>query len=547
MVLLLHRPEYYDPNDQPGIAELIVAKNRNGRTDTVKLTFLQELHAVREPRRRRRRPDRRRDVLRSRAGRASSPRLSVPVPEVRTRRRPCRAGRAAPGLPALLRRRRSSAGRCTSQAGQAITRPDSAREARPIARLRGLVSESDEMPAGPDGAAHEVAVGPEDPSPLAVDPDGPAGVEAFGEDEALAARRRGDDRTSPGSSRAITAVARRPEAERHLLIEQDDRGRVDPVEVGCGSALARAWLTSRARGRAPASGSAVVPMLRPTEATRRRRRRAVVEPSAGRQADVAVDEAPAVEHPEVVVGHQARPEGDPGRRVAGRVGMAGGQDRRDSSACRGRGRSCRRRRRRPRSGRPAPPGHTADPGPPPPPGPRPPPPARPRRSDDPSPACCVPSQDTGSRFAAITIASEPSGGRASGQSRRQADPAPEGPEVGDRQGHQDRRRQVPQHDEPRRHPEQVEPREPADQARRTASSRRSPARGSGPPAPEPTPPAPSGRADGTAAGPRATRTGDGRPVVDAVLLDPGVERAGRRPEFEARHQLLGRRERPAPR
>ena len=40
MVLLLHRPEYYDPNDQPGIAELIVAKNRNGRTDTIKLTFL---------------------------------------------------------------------------------------------------------------------------------------------------------------------------------------------------------------------------------------------------------------------------------------------------------------------------------------------------------------------------------------------------------------------------------------------------------------------------------------------------------------------------
>jgi replicative DNA helicase len=40
LVLLLHRPEYYDPNDQPGIAELIVAKNRNGRTDTVKLAFL---------------------------------------------------------------------------------------------------------------------------------------------------------------------------------------------------------------------------------------------------------------------------------------------------------------------------------------------------------------------------------------------------------------------------------------------------------------------------------------------------------------------------
>src|SRR5262249_27982928 len=40
IVLLLHRPEYYDPNDQPGIAELIVAKNRNGRTDSAKLTFL---------------------------------------------------------------------------------------------------------------------------------------------------------------------------------------------------------------------------------------------------------------------------------------------------------------------------------------------------------------------------------------------------------------------------------------------------------------------------------------------------------------------------
>jgi replicative DNA helicase len=38
-VLLLHRPEYYDPNDQPGIAEIIVAKNRNGPTGTVKLMF----------------------------------------------------------------------------------------------------------------------------------------------------------------------------------------------------------------------------------------------------------------------------------------------------------------------------------------------------------------------------------------------------------------------------------------------------------------------------------------------------------------------------
>lgn len=40
LVLLLHRPEYYDANDQPGIAELILAKNRNGPTGTVRLTFL---------------------------------------------------------------------------------------------------------------------------------------------------------------------------------------------------------------------------------------------------------------------------------------------------------------------------------------------------------------------------------------------------------------------------------------------------------------------------------------------------------------------------
>jgi replicative DNA helicase len=39
VVLLVHRPEYYDPNDQPGIAEIIVAKNRNGQVDTVKLVF----------------------------------------------------------------------------------------------------------------------------------------------------------------------------------------------------------------------------------------------------------------------------------------------------------------------------------------------------------------------------------------------------------------------------------------------------------------------------------------------------------------------------
>jgi replicative DNA helicase len=43
LVLLLHRPEYYDPNDQPGIAELIVAKNRSGPTGTAKFTFLKNI------------------------------------------------------------------------------------------------------------------------------------------------------------------------------------------------------------------------------------------------------------------------------------------------------------------------------------------------------------------------------------------------------------------------------------------------------------------------------------------------------------------------
>ncbi len=39
VVSLLHRPEYYDPNDKPGVAELIVAKNRGGSTGTVPLLF----------------------------------------------------------------------------------------------------------------------------------------------------------------------------------------------------------------------------------------------------------------------------------------------------------------------------------------------------------------------------------------------------------------------------------------------------------------------------------------------------------------------------
>ncbi len=43
IVLLLHRPEYYDVNDQPGIAEVILAKNRNGATGNVKLQFTKNI------------------------------------------------------------------------------------------------------------------------------------------------------------------------------------------------------------------------------------------------------------------------------------------------------------------------------------------------------------------------------------------------------------------------------------------------------------------------------------------------------------------------
>jgi replicative DNA helicase len=43
LVLLLHRPDYYDASDQPGVAELIVAKNRNGATGPIKLTFIKHL------------------------------------------------------------------------------------------------------------------------------------------------------------------------------------------------------------------------------------------------------------------------------------------------------------------------------------------------------------------------------------------------------------------------------------------------------------------------------------------------------------------------
>jgi replicative DNA helicase len=43
VVLLLHRPEYYDINDRPGVAEVIVAKNRNGAVGVTTLHFARSL------------------------------------------------------------------------------------------------------------------------------------------------------------------------------------------------------------------------------------------------------------------------------------------------------------------------------------------------------------------------------------------------------------------------------------------------------------------------------------------------------------------------
>ena len=41
-VLLLHRRDYYDPIDKPGLATLAIAKNRRGMTGNVPLAFLSE-------------------------------------------------------------------------------------------------------------------------------------------------------------------------------------------------------------------------------------------------------------------------------------------------------------------------------------------------------------------------------------------------------------------------------------------------------------------------------------------------------------------------
>ena len=43
IVIFLLRREYYDPNDKPGMAEIIVGKNRHGGVGSVNLTFVKEL------------------------------------------------------------------------------------------------------------------------------------------------------------------------------------------------------------------------------------------------------------------------------------------------------------------------------------------------------------------------------------------------------------------------------------------------------------------------------------------------------------------------
>ena len=42
VILMLHRPEYYNKDDHPGEAEVIIAKQRNGPTGTVNVTFISE-------------------------------------------------------------------------------------------------------------------------------------------------------------------------------------------------------------------------------------------------------------------------------------------------------------------------------------------------------------------------------------------------------------------------------------------------------------------------------------------------------------------------
>jgi replicative DNA helicase len=43
LVMLLFRREYYDPNDKPGQAELIIAKNRHGAVGSVHFTYIKQI------------------------------------------------------------------------------------------------------------------------------------------------------------------------------------------------------------------------------------------------------------------------------------------------------------------------------------------------------------------------------------------------------------------------------------------------------------------------------------------------------------------------
>ena len=42
MVMFLHRPDAYDPEDRPGEAEVVIAKHRSGPTGIVRLTWRKE-------------------------------------------------------------------------------------------------------------------------------------------------------------------------------------------------------------------------------------------------------------------------------------------------------------------------------------------------------------------------------------------------------------------------------------------------------------------------------------------------------------------------
>ena len=40
VVMLMHRPDFYDPNDEPGKVYLLIPKNRDGETGNVELSFI---------------------------------------------------------------------------------------------------------------------------------------------------------------------------------------------------------------------------------------------------------------------------------------------------------------------------------------------------------------------------------------------------------------------------------------------------------------------------------------------------------------------------